>query len=244
MGGNGKVDDDVGELRNTIARLTKSGHADLCGLLQEKLDEMVRKQRLDKPISQTLRVMENKIADKRATIEGHVERIAGAEAEIERAEQKKQREMAGKAARDAELSNLLRELEDAAKGPPTMGGVRYAGVPEDLQSLPEGISTEPGVAAAMEAIQKAADEARQAIKAAQDRTAHKDTEMPGADATSIPAGDEGDTLFEETEVYAVVEELRKNDDLAVYCSGDGAPDQGRVRRLMEAMARGTRRKLG
>ena len=68
--------------------------------------------------------------------------------------------------------------------------------------------------------------------------------MPGADATSVPAGDEGDTLFEEAEVYAVVEELRKNDDLAVYCSGDGAPDHGRVRRLMEAMARGTRRKLG
>ena len=99
--------------------------------------------------------------------------------EVKSAQQKRQREIEGKAARKIELANLMRELEDTAKGAPTAASGCSVGLPVDLQSLPEGISIVPEVAAAMEAMQRATDEARQAIKAAQDKKKCTETERLG-----------------------------------------------------------------
>jgi hypothetical protein len=239
---------DVSELRGHISKLTKMGLADQCGALQAKLDEMLRQQREEKPISQTLRAIERKITDKESTIEGYSTRIAGLEAEVERVQQKLQREREGKAAREAELLNLQRELEDATKGAKVAAGSDAASVPDDLRSLPPDISAVPDVAAAMEVVQKAVEAARLAAKSAQDKQqAEKDADMPAgtqARDNTAPAPAGGEELFEDCDIDATVEELRKSDDLAHCCGSDGQPDRGRVRRLMEAMARGTRRKLG
>jgi hypothetical protein len=103
----------------------------------------------------------------------------------------------------------------------------------------------------MELVQKAVEAARLAAKSAQEqaekRQAEKDAEMPaGAQASENTAAGPASSyeLFEDCDIDATVEELRKSDDLAPCCGSDGQPDRGRVRRLMEAMARGTRRKLG
>ena len=116
-------------LRALIAKLTKIGEVDLAKPLQAKLDEVVRQQREEKPISQTLRAIERKISDKKLTIEGYGSRIIAAETDVERTQQKLQREREGKAARETELAGLQRELEEATKGAQTATGMGSPIVP-------------------------------------------------------------------------------------------------------------------
>ena len=228
-------------LRALIAKLTKIGEVDLAKPLQAKLDEVVRQQREEKPISQTLRAIERKISDKKLTIEGYGSRIIAAETDVERTQQKLQREREGKAARETELAGLQRELEEATKGAQTATGMGSPTVPEDLRTLSPDISATPDVAAAMETVQKAVDAARLAAKAAQEQQEKQKAERDAAMSTAVfEEAIEGlDQTFEDTQVDAVVEELRKGSEFAHCCGSDGQPDRGRVRTFMEAMVRGS-----
>ena len=149
------------------------------------------------------------------------------------------------------MRDLQRELEDATKGAKVAAGSGAASVPDDLRSLPPDISAVPDVAAAMEVVQKAVEAARLAAKSAQDKQqAEKDAEMPSSNAaeerpnTAHSTSEDGPEVFEDCDVDATVEELRKNDSLDAFGSHDGSPDRSKVRRFMEAVTRGTRRRIG
>ena len=150
------------------------------------------------------------------------------------------------------MRNFQWELEDTTKGAKVAAGSGAASVPNDLRSLPPDISAEPTFAAAMEAVQKAVEAARLAAKSAQDKQqAEKDAEMPPSKTdeehsnTAQSISEDGpEEVFEECDVDATVEELRKNDSLDAFGSLDGSPDRSKVRRFMEAVSRGTRRRIG
>jgi hypothetical protein len=165
------------------------GLADQCGALQSNLDEMLR----HKPISQTLRVIERKITDKEPTIEGYATRIVGLEAEVERVQQKLQRERDGKQAREEELASLRRDLEETTKGAQISAD---AGIPQDLRVLPPGVESDPVVEAALAMVQKAANAAREAIKAAKEKRL-AESEQASREADTVEDMDLDGNEFEE-----------------------------------------------
>ena len=91
-----------------------------------------------------------------------------------------------------------------------------------------------------------------AAKSAQDKQqAENDAEMQPPKAaeehskTAQSISEDGPKeVFEECDVDATVEELRKSDSLDAFGSHDGSPDRSKVRRFMEAVSRGTRRRIG
>jgi hypothetical protein len=103
----------------------------------------------------------------------------------------------------------------------------------------------------MEVLQKAVEAARLAAKSAQEKQqAEKDAEMPSPRTaeerpdTAHGTTEAGPEVFDDCDVDATVEELRKSNSLDAFGSNDGSPDRGKVRRFMEAVCRGTRRRIG
>ena len=193
-----------------------------------------------KPLSVKAKHLEGRLAHKRRTQASAQERVERTLRALEEAQGAADAARAELNARNEELQALEKEIAELPTEPAPMDA-RFAGVPQ----LPEELAGDKEAEEAIAKAQAAAEAAQKMLEA------KLQTRSPPAATASAPTGNDsktatadGDEVFMDFDIDATVEELRKDDDLAAFGGSDGAPDRGRIRRLMEAVARGTRRKTG